>query len=113
MGWACHHGLLSYQRPETASRLAVLETWVRHLRPARFGDELEIQIQGKLKGIYIIFEYKTQCSSYHDQSISEARTTHVPLNKSLKVTRPSPEMCRVFDSIKGKNQWIETWLSNL
>ena len=113
VGWAHIHGILDYQKPESASHMAVLETWVRHLKPARFGDSLEIYVQAKLEGIRLTFEYKMHCSQRNNELTSVARTRHVPLNKELQVIRPPIHMRETFKKIAEKNIWIETWLSNL
>ncbi len=111
VGWAHTQGILDYQKPESASHMAVLETWVRHLKPAKFGDQLEILVQAKLEGIRLIFEYKMLCLNRGNELISIARTVHAPLNKELQVIRPSVQMRELIQS--EKNIWIETWLSNL
>ncbi len=55
VAWAVSRGILDYQKPESASHLAVLETRVKHLKPAKFGDDLHVEIQAKIEKIRIIF----------------------------------------------------------
>lgn len=112
VSWAHHHGILDYQKPETASHLAVLETAVRHIKPSRFGDKIEVQVQAKIEGIKIIFEYKMLKPVLNKQSselISEARTTHVALNLDLKPIKPPQPLKSILENEK----WTETWLLNL
>ena len=113
VGWALAHGIIDYQKPESASHIAVLDTWVKHIKPAKFGDELEIQVQAKLEGIRLTFEYKMQCPSRGNELISVARTNHAPLSLDLKVIRPPSTMRETFKKLAEKKTWIETWLSNL
>jgi acyl-CoA thioester hydrolase len=109
VAWAQSKGLIDYQKPTSASHFAVLETKVRHLKPLFFGDKVEIQLQVQLDKVRIIFEYKITCSARGQELAAVVRTEHVPLDKDLKLLRPSPEM----KSILEKETWTETWLSNL
>ena len=123
VGWAHSRDILDYQKPESASHMAVLETWVRHLRPCKFGDELDIQVQAKLEGVRLTFEYKMFCvndgaqidaeTGKRAELVSVARTVHAPLNKDLQVIRMPIHIREVFKKNAEKNLWIETWLSNL
>jgi len=106
VSWAHAHGLLDYQKPESASHLAVYETQVRHIKPAKFGDQLDVQVQATLDGIKIIFEYKM----FRDETLlSECRTVHVPLDLNLKLIKPPLKLKTTLENQK----WIETWLSSL
>ena len=109
VAWAHQKGLIEYQKPTSASHFAVLETKVRHLKPLFFGDIAEVQLQVKLERVRIIFEYKITCPARGQELIASVRTEHVPLDKDLKLLRPSNQM----KSILEKEKWTETWLSNL
>ncbi|MEZ0392024.1 MAG: acyl-CoA thioesterase [Pseudobdellovibrionaceae bacterium] len=106
VAWAHEKGILNYQQPESASHLAVLETQVRHIKPAKFGDVLQIEVQAKLEGIRIVFEYKLWRG---EELLSEGRTQHVPLDLNLKLIKP-PALIR---GLLENEKWIETWLSSL
>lgn len=108
VAWAHQRGILDYQKPETASHLAVIETLVRHLKPAQFGDNLEVIIQARIERLRIIFEYKMYCRERYQNEISECRTIHVPLDLELRPIRPPDKIKKVLE----KEEWIETWLSN-
>lgn len=108
MAWAHARGLISYQKPESASQFAVLETQVRHIKPARFGDAVDVAVQVRIQKLRITFEYKMTCAKTQEV-LSEARTVHVALDKDLKVLRPPAEMKNILE----KEKWIETWLSSL
>lgn len=110
VAWALHKGLIDYQKPDSAAHFAVVETQVRHLKPLAFGDNIEIEIQGRLQGVRVVFEYKLfERTRYGQDPACVARTVHVALGADLKLQRPSMEMKKVLE----KEQWIETWLLNL
>lgn len=103
VAWARSKGLIDYQKPESAAHFAVLETKVNHLKPAQFGDSLDIQLQVKRKGIKIIFQYKI---FNKNDLISTAETIHVPLDKKLKPIKLPNNMKEIIT----RETWIETWL---
>lgn len=96
-------GWIDYQKPESASQFAVLETRVKHRRPLFFGDEVEILIQGRVEGVRVIFQYKMRARG---EDISVAETSHAALDKDLKVKRLPAD----FAEKLGNGQWTETWL---
>lgn len=104
VGWAHDRGLLDYQKPDSASHLAVYDTQVRHLKPTFFGDVLEVDVQAKNEGNRIIFQYRLR--GREGQVCALGQTVHVPLDLQLKVVRVSQE----FKKILEKEKWIETWL---
>ena len=106
VAWAHQMGIIDYQKPESASYFAVVETQVKHLKPALFGDLLKIFVQARIKGVRIYFEYK----AYRDAiTIAEARTEHVSLDKELKLMKPPQSLREIME----KSVWTETWLSSL
>lgn len=100
--WAHHRGLIDYQKPDSASHFAVLETRVKHLAPARFGDELTIELQCRREGNRIQFQYKLKNAA---TLIALVETQHVPL-KDLRAIKMPREM---RDILEGET-WTETWL---
>lgn len=111
VAWGFAKGLLTAEDPGKAAELAVLQTEVRHLKPAQFGDPIRVELQVHVTGIQIVFEYKVW---KHDTTLaSEIRTTHVALEKlpngKMKSRRPSDTIMAILE----KEQWIETWLSSL
>ncbi len=103
VAWAHSAGLIDYQKPESASHFAVLETRVKHLKPSFFGDRLDVKLQVKMEGIRIYFQYKIQRGN---DVLTLAETTHVPLDKSLKPMRLTKE----FKTIMETQIWKEIWL---
>ena len=61
--WCRKKGLLGADEKAVFS-LAVLETKVRHVRPAKYADFLQIFIQIKISGARIIFQYKLFVSEH-------------------------------------------------
>jgi acyl-CoA thioester hydrolase len=102
--WAHQKGLIDYQKPESAQQFAVLETHVKHLRPARFGETLQVEIQAKKEGAKVLFQYRLW--NAHKQVISVAVTTHVALNHELKPVKLSNSMKEVLE----RETWKEIWL---
>lgn len=105
VGWAHDRGLIDYQKPESAAHFAVLETQVRHLRPALFGDLLEVDVQARREGIRVIFQYRVRRG---EEALCVGETRHVPLGPDLKPLRLPAAMKQVLE----KEVWTETWLSN-
>ncbi|MBX3034988.1 MAG: acyl-CoA thioesterase [Bdellovibrionaceae bacterium] len=105
VAWAHAQGLIDYQQPGSAAHFAVLETQVKHLRPGRFGDSLEIDVQARRDGVRVIFQYRLRRGG---EVLSVAETRHVPLSAELKPIRlPLP-----IKTVLEKETWTETWLLN-
>lgn len=102
VAWAHNRGLIDYQKPQSAAHFAVLETQVKHLKPAFFGDDLKIMVQARGKGIRIEFQYKIL---KEEVVLILAQTTHVPLNTNLKPIKISQEMKRILEG----EAWKEIW----
>ncbi len=103
VAWAQEHGLIRYEKPETASHFAVLETRVKHLKPAKFGDALEVDVEAKSQGIRIYFQYRIR---KNNEIICVAETDHVPLDLELRPIKLTKEMRAILE----KSAWTETWL---
>lgn len=107
VAWANSVGLIDYQKPESASHFAVLETRVQHLKPCFFGDQLKIHLQVKMQGARIVFQYKIyRQAAASDLVIALVETMHVSLDKNLRPLRLTKE----FKTILEKRVWKETWL---
>lgn len=106
VAWAHHHGLIDYQKPETAAHFAVLETRVRHLAPAEFGDDIEIDVEARTVGrVRVQFQYLLRKG---ETRVAVAETTHTALDRGLKPMRLPESMHKVLE----KQKWTETLLSN-
>lgn len=104
VAWAHSRGLIDYQKPGSASHFAVYETQVKHIRPTFFGDILEVEVQAKVDGNRLIFQYRLRG---RDNAIcSLGQSVHVPLGPDLKLLRLAPEVKAVME----KELWTETWL---
>ncbi|MGZ3745647.1 MAG: acyl-CoA thioesterase [Pseudobdellovibrionaceae bacterium] len=103
VAWAHSRGLLDYQKKGSASLFAVYETRVRHMKPAFFGDELEVQLEVKAKGVRIYMQYRLNARG---QTLAVAETTHVSLDQNLNLMRLPNDMMKILENEK----WTETWL---
>lgn len=100
--WCKKKGLLGSNETEVFS-LAVLETRVKHIKPAKYSDVVQFMVQVKIVGARLIFQYKLLVS---DQIICLVETVHCNLDLNLKVKRLSPELIKMVENEK----WTETWL---
>lgn len=82
---------------------AVYETKVRHLKPALFGDEIEVLLQARAEGVRIHIQYRMTA---RNQTLALAESIHVPLDPNLKLMRLPSAMKQILE----KEQWTETWL---
>lgn len=105
VAWAHDRGLIDFKKPESASYFAVLETRVRHIKPARFGELVEVNVQAERDGVRLKFQYRLRCG---DEIVALAETHHVPLNESLRPMR----WPQAIKTLLEKERWTETWLSN-
>lgn len=103
VAWAHEKGLLDYQQPGSASHFAVYETQVKHLKPSFFGDDLEIEVQGKVEGNRVVFQYRLR--GRESVVCALAQTVHVALGPDLKLMRIPPSMKAVME----KEKWTEIW----
>jgi acyl-CoA thioester hydrolase len=94
---------LDYQKKGSAALFAVYETQVRHLKPALFGDEIDVELQVKPKGVRIVIQYRLTARG---QVLALAQTVHVPLDENLKLIRLPAKMTQILE----KETWTETWL---
>ncbi len=104
VAWATRNGLIDYQKIESASHFAVLETRVKHLKPALFGDLLKVFVQVRRKAIRVVFQYRIV--NQKDDVVALGETIHVPLGLDLKLKRLPDEFIQVIE----RQPWTETWL---
>ena len=98
VAWAHHHGILDYQKPESAARFAVLSSQVDHKKPAVFGDELWTEVKGFLNGGRVRFEYHTWRGErgHFRELIAQGQTVHVAMTLDLKPTRPAKDLIKLL-----------------
>ncbi|MFN7906115.1 MAG: acyl-CoA thioesterase [Pseudobdellovibrionaceae bacterium] len=104
VAWAKEKGLIDYQKIESASHFAVLESRVKHVKPAFFGDHLRIFVQVQRKTNRVFFQYRIQ--NQKDEVVALGETIHVSLGLDLKVKRLPAN----FIELIGRHPWTETWL---
>jgi len=104
--WCKKKGLLSSDS-DTVYSLSVLETKVKHIRPAKFSDLIQILIQAKVIGARLVFQYKLFVA---DKIVCIAETVHcnlvLDLDKKLKVKRLNIKLMKTLEN----EIWTETWL---
>ncbi|MEO0139168.1 MAG: thioesterase family protein [candidate division WOR-3 bacterium] len=64
----------------------VIEVYVKYLKPAYFGDEIEVRVDFKQEGIKFRFYYEVWRG---EDKLAEGYTTHVYVDKSFKILRPN------------------------
>lgn len=104
VAWAHDRGLLDYQAPGSAHHFAVYETQVKHVKPTFFGDDLEIEVQGRVDGNRLVFQYKLRGRGAEVCALG--KTVHVALGTDLKLLR----MPASIKAATEKELWTETWL---
>lgn len=82
----------------------VLETQTRHLKPARFDEELEINMEIKIEGLRIHFQYAAY-NAVTKQLLATGRSLHAPIDSQFKVCKLPEDFQRLLE----KEEWTETW----
>lgn len=100
--WCKKKGLLNSDNRAVFS-LAVLETTVKHIKPAKYPDKIQFGLQVKTEGARLIFQYKLFVA---DEIVCKAETVHCNLDLNLKVKRLSSELIKMVEN----EVWIGTWL---
>jgi Predicted thioesterase len=104
VAWAHSRGVLDYQQPGSASHFAVYETQVKHMKPTFFGDDLEIEVQARVEGNRLIFQYRLFGRKLEVCALG--KTVHVAMGPDLKLLR----MPKSIREVTEKELWTETWL---
>ncbi len=100
--WCKNKGLLGADENAVFS-LAVLETRVRHIRPAKYSDLIQFAVQVKTEGARIVFQYKIFVK---DVIVCLAETVHCNLDVNLKVKRLNSDLIKMVEN----ELWTGTWL---
>ncbi len=103
--WCRSRGALGDEQKDVFG-LAVIESKVKHLRPLRYADKIKIQIQVKIIGARLIFQYKIFAGNVL-RCIAETR--HCRMDLSLKVKRFDQKFINFINTVE-KEIWTETWL---
>jgi acyl-CoA thioester hydrolase len=64
--------------------IVVVESYVKYIKPARFGDELEISVRFERMGVKFRFYYEV---FRREEKIAEGYTTHVFTDRNFRVLR--------------------------
>lgn len=102
VAWCKHHQLLNSSK-QSIFKFTVYETFVRHLAPARYGDEISIDLQVSVKKAKLLFQYRLLVEN---KVVAVAQTVHCSLSEDFKVLR----LDKTILDIVEKEIWTETWL---
>jgi acyl-CoA thioester hydrolase len=83
--------------------LAVTETRVKHVSPAKYADLLTISVQVRIEGVRLFFQYKITTL---ERLVCVAETVHCSLDLNFKVKRLNADIIQAVE----KEIWTETWL---
>ena len=100
--WCKKKGLLGAGEKAVFS-LAVFETKVKHVRPAKYSDLIRFAMQVRVEGARIIFQYKLFVK---ERVVCLAETVHCNLDENLKVKRLNSELIKMVEN----ELWTRTWL---
>ncbi len=104
--WCKKNGLMfndAEKQKSAVFSLSVYETRVKHIKPIKYDDKIEIEMQSRAEGVRLIFQYKIKVET---QIVCLAETVHCCLDESLKVKRLTKDLINLL----GKATWTETWL---
>jgi acyl-CoA thioester hydrolase len=102
--WLRSKGLMELHQPYGSLVFAVVKLETRYLKPARFDEELEVWVQGRLEGAKIQFQYALW-SKHQKTIIADGWTTLVPINEQFRVARLPESAVRGFSD----EPWSEVW----
>lgn len=88
---------------EAVFSLTVYETRVQHVKPTRYADMVDVDLQLKARGARLIIQYKL---SVQGEVVARAETVHCNLDQNFKVQRLEPQLIKLLENEK----WTETWL---
>ncbi|MFZ3229169.1 MAG: thioesterase family protein [Pseudobdellovibrio sp.] len=87
----------------TVFGLTVVETRVRHLAPARYGDQVIVSVQAKSHLARLFFQYRMQVNG---RDVAMVETIHCRLDEDFKVLRLEKSLINLLK----EEIWTETWL---
>jgi acyl-CoA thioester hydrolase len=92
--------------------LTVVDLEFKYLKPLRYGDGFQIQLQFKAQGARLLIQYKIL--NLENQICVVAQTTHCSLDEKFKVLRLDQNMIQKILDYNNENSkelsWTETWL---
>lgn len=102
MDW-CNRNSLIESNDKAVFSLTVVETKVKHIKPARYADLLTIQTRTRTEGVRLFFQYRIWAG---EKIVCLAETVHCNLDLNFKVKRLNSELIKLVE----KDIWTETWL---
>lgn len=105
VAWMRDSKMGQFHYPQVNHHWAVLETRVKHLAPAFFGDVLETYLQIRRQKLKIQFQYVT-FSRQSQKRLATGETLLVPVDERQKPVRLPKDALQILE----KQAWTETWL---
>lgn len=105
VAWLRERNIDHLHGPEAKCYFAVMTTEVKHLKPVYFEEIFKIELETRLEGARLIFQYRLSTSRFTEPCLV-AKTTHVPVNNEMKVMRLPKEIRALYE----RELWTETWL---
>lgn len=100
--WCKKKGLLG-EGENAVFSLAVLESKIKHIRPAKYSDVIRFALQVRVEGARIVFQYKLFVT---ENVVCLAETVHCNLDVNLRVRRLNSELIKMVEN----ELWTGTWL---
>ena len=100
--WCKKKGLLGEDEKAVFS-LAVIESKIKHIRPAKYSDVIRFAIQARVEGARIILQYKL---FVRESVVCLGETVHCNLDVNLRVRRLNSELIKMMEN----ELWTGTWL---
>lgn len=104
VAWLRARELSQWHAPHYPMTMAVLESRLRHHRPAYFDDLLTVSLTVRREKLKIRFRYVISSERFIGQAICEGETLHIPVDDEFRVCRLPEGLIRVLEV----EPWIET-----
>ncbi len=108
VAWMRELKLTEIHTPVGPYTFAVIGLAVEYMKSARFDDEIEVFVEGRLTGARIQFRYAIRCARL-DGWLTKGHTDLVPLDAQMKPTRLPREAVAVFRSAPWSDVSMEAW----
>lgn len=85
--------------------MPLLDIHIRYIKPARFDDTLDIEVDAFIKGAKIFVSY----TAYRgEEKVAEGRTTHVCTDTNLRPIRPPASLRRILPTVPKRSSQMPT-----
>jgi len=95
--WLAARGMPYHVLESSGWAIPVLQAHCDYRSPARYGDELSIEVVPSLvDGLRLRFDYRTRRGSLDGKLLAEGWTVHVCMDREGRPRRPSGELRTLF-----------------